>query len=394
MNVAHICISALLLLGSLSAETPGEWAGEAERLIRSGKPQEGLAALTKAAESPGASAQSEDRIGFLFAVLGRQSEATAHFEKSLSFNRDYAPAHYHLGVARWLAKDQKGGLPELEKAVRLSPSVFDYRFRLGSAYLEMGQYEKAVTELQEAVAIDKTQSAAWSALAQARNGYAALLIGTREPERAIEQSQKVLAHDPANDTAQMNIGYAYLKMGEFNKAEKAYRTATANDPKSPAAHYDLAISLKMQDQLESAQKELQEAIRLDPSLAEAHYTLGITYWQSGDFAATVREMKAALAIRANYAEAHYMLGIVLKQTGDLDGALTELKEAIRLDPTTPGPFNTLGQILRIKGDKQGSEEAFAAGARLKREKEGELANSLEQGMRGGTFPKPLTAPAR
>ena len=72
-----------------------------------------------------------------------------------------------------------------------------------------------------------------------------------------------------------------------------------------------------------------------------------------------------------------MLGIVLKQTGDLDGALAELKEAIRLDPTTPGPFNTLGQILRIKGDKQGSEEAFAAGARLKREKEGELANSLE-----------------
>ena len=105
-------------------------------------------------------------------------------------------------------------------------------------------------------------------------------------------------------------------------------------------------------------------------------------------------MKAALAIRADYAEAHYMLGIVLKQTGDLDGALTELKEAIRLDPTTPGPFNTLGQILRIKGDKQGSEEAFAAGARLKREKEGELANSLEQGMRGGTFPKPLTGPAR
>jgi Flp pilus assembly protein TadD len=150
----------------------------------------------------------------------------------------------------------------------------------------------------------------------------------------------------------------------------------------------------MQDQLESAQKELQEAIRLDPSLAEAHYTLGITYWQSGDFAATIREMKAALAVRADYAEAHYMLGIVLKQTGDLDGALAQLKEAIHLDPTTPGPFNTLGQILRIKGDKQGSEEAFATGARLKREKEGQLANSLEQGMRGGTFPKPLTGPAR
>ena len=212
---------------------------------------------------------------------------------------------------------------------------------------------------------------------------------------AIGQSQKVLAHDPANDTAQMNIGYAYLKMGEFNKAEKAYRTAATNDPKiaRPLTTTWLSRS-RCKIDWNPHRKNCRKPSGSIRPLREAHYTLGITYWQSGDFAATVREMKAALAIRADYAEAHYMLGIVLKQTGDLDGALAELKEAIRLDPTTPGPFNTLGQILRIKGDKQGSEEAFAAGARLKREKEGELANSLEQGMRGGTFPKPLTGPAR
>jgi superkiller protein 3 len=286
---------------------PADWAVEAERLIRSGNTQEGLAALARAAEQPGGSAESEDHIGFLFAVLGRQSEAAAHFEKSLSSNPGYAPAHYHLGVARWLANDNDGGLPELENAVRLAPSVFDYRFRLGSAYLAISRFEPATTELQETVVIDKTQAAAWNALGQARNGY-----------------------------------------------------ATASDPKSPAAHYDLAIALKMQDRLKPAQKELREAIRLDSSLAEAHY----------------------------------MLGIVLKQTGDLDAALPELKKAIRLDPSTPGPFNTLGQILRIKGDKQASEEAFATGARLRREKEGQLANALEQRMRGGSFPKPLSGPLR
>jgi tetratricopeptide (TPR) repeat protein len=74
--------------------------------------------------------------------------------------------------------------------------------------------------------------------------------------------------------------------------------------------------------------------------------------------------------------AHYMLGIALKQSGDLDGALTELKESVRLDPTTPGPYNTMGQILRTKGDKQASEEAFQTGARLKREKESELAERM------------------
>ncbi|MBV9224570.1 MAG: tetratricopeptide repeat protein, partial [Acidobacteriaceae bacterium] len=122
-----------------------------------------------------------------------------------------------------------------------------------------------------------------------------------------------------------------------------------------------------------------------------HYTLGITDWQAGDFRGTIEQMRAALSIRPDYAEAHYMLGIALKQSGDLDGAIPELREAIRLDPSTPGPYNTLGQILRIKGDLEGSKEAFATGARLKREKESQLANTLEQGMRGGTMPTPLPA---
>ncbi len=226
-----------------------------------------------------------------------------------------------------------------------------------------------------------------------RNTYAGLLVQTRQPGPAIAESQKVLARkgstDIARADAQMTIGYAYLKTGEFEKAEAAYRAAVALDPKSPAAHYNLAIALKMKDQIEASQAEFHKVIELDPKLAEAHYSLGTANWQLGDFPAAIAEMKAALALRPDYAEAHYMLGITLKQNGDLDAAIPELREAIRLDPTTPGPFNTLGQILRIKGDKAGSDEMFATGARLKKEKDAELANSLEQGMRGGMMPKPM-----
>jgi cytochrome c-type biogenesis protein CcmH/NrfG len=70
--------------------------------------------------------------------------------------------------------------------------------------------------------------------------------------------------------------------------------------------------------------------------------------------------------------------------------MAELKESIRLNPNTPGPFNTIGQILRQKGDLEGSKQAFSTGARLNEEKNAQLANSLEQGMRGGIAPKPLS----
>jgi tetratricopeptide (TPR) repeat protein len=412
--------AALFLAVCLTAQTPPELADKAEILIRAGKTQDALAVLEQAAKAPGATAESEDRLGFLLAVLGQNPDALQHFLKAISLNTDFAPAHYHLGVALFLAKDYNRGLPELEAAAKLSPATFDYRYRLGCGYLEMNLLDEAIAELKQAIAIDASKAEVWSQFGLAlrrkgdlaaavdayahavqiapqddsmRNSYAALLVQTRQPDRAIEESQIVLARQDSNavarSNAQLNIGYAYLKTGEFDKSEQAYRAAISLDPKSVAAHYNLAIALKMKDQIEASQVEFQKSLELDPTLAEGHYSLGIAKWQLGDFPAAIAQMKAAIAIRPDYPEAHYMLAITLKQGGDLDAAIPELREAIRLDPTTPGPYNALGQIFRIKGDKAASDEAFAKGARIKREKDAELTNNLEQGMRGGVFPKPL-----
>lgn len=387
LKAVSICIAALALCASAVGDTPAALADQAEQLIKQQNIPGALDALAKAAEASPQSAESEDRIGFLYAVAQYTSDAIAHFQKSIALDPGYAPAHFHLGIALWNMNDAERGTAELKEAVKLAPAVFDYQYRLGSAYEKLGDLANAADAYQHASEADPTNDTI-------RNKYAFLLIQTRQPERGIEESRKVLAHKPNDTSALMNIGYAYLKTGDFDGAEKIYRQTLTIDPNLPAAHYDLALSLKMKDQIEPAQKEFEEAIRLDPKLAQAHYSLGITYWQLGDFPATMKEMRAAIAVTPDYAEAHYMLGIVLKQSGDLDGAIPELKEAIRLDPSTPGPYNTLGQIYRIKGDKQDSEEAFATGARLKRDKESQLANTLEQGMRGGEVMKPLSGEPR
>lgn len=394
MKAVFICVAALVCSVSTRADTPSALADQAEQLIRQGSAQEALSVLAKAADASPASAQSEDRIGFLYAVLQHSAEAIDHFQKSIALDSTYAAAHFHLGIALWNQNETDRGTAELEEAAKLAPDVADYRVRLSAAYEKLGRALQtkgdlagAVAQLQRAIDTDPNNDIT-------RNEYAFLLIETRQPDRGIAEAQTVLAHKPNDTNALMNIGYAYLKTGDFAGAEKTYRQALTIDPKLPAAHYDLALALKMQDQLEAAQKEFAETIRLDPNLAQAHYSLGITYWQLGDFPTTMKEMRAAIAVAPDYAEAHYMLGIVLKQTGQLDEAISELKEAIRLDPNTPGPFNTLGQILRLKGDKAGSQEAFATGARLKREKESQLASALDQGMRGGETLKPLGAEPR
>jgi protein O-GlcNAc transferase len=409
---------AFLLAVPMTAQTTSiDLANKAEILIRDGHTQEGRALLQQAAAAPGRSAQSEDKIGFLLAVLGESAGAHEHFKQAISIDPGYAPAHYHLGAADWLADEKQEAIRELEIAVHLKPATSEYRYRLGIAYLNLSDFDKASDELKQATNLDGAGEPAWRSLAQAlqakgdlltaisayqralqlkdddddaRNELSALLVETRQPGRGIEEANRVLKHDPHNFSAQMNLGYAYLKTGDYAKAEAAYQGAVQSNQTSAAPHYDLGIALKMQDQLDAARGEFRKAVALDPKLAEAQYSIGIIDWQSGDFPAMVSAMKAAIAMRPDYAQAHYMLGIALKETGSFDEAIAELREAIQLDPSTPGPFNTLGQILRRKGDQRGSAEAFATGARLKKEKDSDLANNLDQGMRGGETPKPIS----
>ncbi len=382
-------IIALPILAALTlacfagqADTPAALADQAEQSIRGGDTAAAAELLQKASAAPGATAESEDRIGFLYAVMQQQDLAVAHFEQAIKIKGDYATAHYHLGVALWNADQHPRGLTELQAAAQLDPKNFDYQFRLGSAYQRTGDLAGAVDSFGKAVAIDPANDSV-------RNTYAFLLIDTRQADRGIEESRRVLEHNSKDTSALMNIGYAYLKKGEFDSAEKSYREVLAIEATSAAAHYDLGIALKSEDQLEAAKKEFAEAIRLDPSLAQAHYSLGIADWQLADIAGLADEMRAAIKVSPDYPEAHYMLGIALKETGDLDGALAELRESVRLDPSTPGPYNTMGQILRIKGDKEGSQQAFATGAQLAKAKDAQLANTLEQGMRGGEMMKPI-----
>src|SRR5689334_11301854 len=102
---------------------------DAEALKARGDAAGALAVLEKIQPK---TARVEDETGFLLAVLNRGPEARAAFERAIALDPKFAPAHYHLGVAYWLAQDPTRAIAELEAAVSIDPKSFDYRFYLGS----------------------------------------------------------------------------------------------------------------------------------------------------------------------------------------------------------------------------------------------------------------------
>ena len=296
-----LLIALCCFVRPLAADIAGTLASKAETQARAGDSAGALNLLAQASQAKPISAESEDEIGFLYTALGKSDEGIQHFRRAIAKNPSLAAAHYHLGVILWLGGVHVAATSELADAVRLAPDVFDYRFRLGAAYVEAGNYDDAVPVLQKATEFNSKSAEAWNSLGQALQGkhdlepavdaykkavdlqpandqfrvaYAASLTETRQADRAIAELRQILAHAPKDEFALVSLGYAQLKKGSFDEAAREFRTVLAANPNSVAAHYDLGIALKMKDQIEAAQKEFAEVIRLDPEMPEARYTLG------------------------------------------------------------------------------------------------------------------------
>src|SRR5450759_1450419 len=127
----RLSLVACLPLIVLAAASLKEVESRALALKSKGDAAGALAAYEEAAALDPKSARYRDEIGFLLAVLNRPGEEIEHFKRSLSLDPRFAPAHYHLGVALWLAEDRLGSIPELRAAAGLDPNNAAYRARLG-----------------------------------------------------------------------------------------------------------------------------------------------------------------------------------------------------------------------------------------------------------------------
>jgi tetratricopeptide (TPR) repeat protein len=378
-----------LAVALVAADMTG-WRARVDALKAKGDAQGALSVLATVPQS----ADAEDEIGFLLAVIGKRAEAVSRFETALRLDPNHAPAAFHLGVALWLGGEREAALPYLRKAAEMSPGTFDYRLRYAQALEELGSPADAMKEYDAVTKLRPEDGAVWyrlglaaqragnretaarayrSALktepsnADARNNLGFVLVELGQADAGMAEFHAVLKRDPKNFAAMGNVGFALLQKGEVAKAVEQFKAALAANPRSRPMHYNLGLAYKQQDSLELAKQHLTRALELDPDLVEAHYTLGITHWQAGEFAEAAAQMRAATEKRPAYAEAWTMLGTVLKQQGKSDDAFTAYRKRSAWTIARQGPYTLDRSDPARKGRPRSEQEGPCRGCRSKGE---------------------------
>ena len=221
-------------------------------------------------------------------------------------------AHYNLGIAYLEAGQYNRAIPEFEAAIKLDANFTGAHCALCRAYLEQDELEKASTAVTEALKLDATHQPAMllcNTITQAYYDTGRQQLDAGRYADAVPTFQKALTLDA-------DLGRSAEVSGTENKHIHAHLGAAY-------------IGLKAYQEAIDA---LQKAIALDADLVDAHYNLGYAYVEQGNPDKAVPHFERAIAIAPNLKRAHYNLARAHRESGNLEAATYAITETRRLDP--------------------------------------------------------------
>lgn len=221
-------------------------------------------------------------------------------------------AHYNLGIAYLEAGQYDRAIREFEAAIKLDADFIEAHCALCRAYLEQDELEKASTAVTAALKLDATHQPALllcDTIIHAYYDTGKEHLNAERYTEAVSTFQNALTLDADlgrnSQVSDIESKHIYVHLGAVYIGLKAYQEAI---------------------------KALQNAIALDADLVDAHYNLGHAYVEQGHHDEAIPHLERAITIAPNFKRAHYNLARAYRESGNLEAATHALTETLRLDP--------------------------------------------------------------
>ncbi|MCG9133115.1 tetratricopeptide repeat protein [Candidatus Poribacteria bacterium] len=274
-------------------------------------------------------------------------------------------AHYNLGIAYLEAGQYNRAVPEFEAAIKLDPNFISAHCALCRAYLEQNALESAESAITTALKLDASHQPAlllYGTITEAYRNRGKAYLDDKSYTEAVAAFQKAITLDAASDNAEasdseqthvyVHLGAAYIGLKAYQEAIAALQHVIAQDADLVDAHYNLGYAYVEQGAYDEAIPHLERAIAIAPHLKRAHYNLARAYRESGNLEAATNAITETLRLDANYQpaheladtikQAHYNSGITHLNNERYSAAVTAFQNAITLDADFVSSHYNLG----------------------------------------------------
>lgn len=199
-------------------------------------------------------------------------------------------AYYNWGLAM-MGKSPRESIAKAFKFAQkaLSLDEFDSRTHalLGSVYLLMRQYEKAIAAGERSVALNPNGAMVHGLLGNT-------LSFADRPDEAIAHLKQGIRLNPFPAYWYfLHLGRCYRQKGQYEEALTAYKKALQRAPDALATHVGLTGIYILLDRQEEARAAAKKVLELDPNFSVEHATKAWPYKNQADLKLLVDALRKA-----------------------------------------------------------------------------------------------------
>jgi len=200
-------------------------------------------------------------------------------------------------------------------------------FEQGVAQHRAGQVVNAERLYREVLEADRNHE-------QASFLVAAIAIESDRSREAVPVLERLTALYPTNANYFANLGEAYRRLRDYERAAGALARAVSLNPELPQAHFNLGLVTRALGEVTLAIQAFERASELKPDNAQIQYGLARALSDSGEHARAVGHFQCALVLNPNASDALADYAICLRKLRRFEGALRAANRALELDPNS------------------------------------------------------------
>jgi len=304
---------------------------------------EGLKYFNQAIESDPSFAPAYREKAELLYRAGRFNQAIESYEKYLELNNSCRVQQRYASFI-FLTNDYAKAVAEIERALPCNPdNLILYRL-LGYGYYELGDYERAMKNLDRYFDMATTKDK--SIISGADLGYQGkLLVKLGREEEGIERIAEAIRQDTSYLDGYSEIATIYSKLKNYEKAAEWYaRKLEASAEKNPLDYYFLGQSRYFAKQYEAADHAFEQAAERYPDSwfwrAKSHNRMDDQENPAGIarpfYEIAIQKVgndpKSIEANKKNLVEAYSYLGIIHGRDDRYDCSRAAWIKVLELDP--------------------------------------------------------------
>ena len=264
-------------------------------------------------------------------------------EKVVARNPEYKGAHFNLGMALTAQRDLSRAMEQFREEEKVSPKDPRAYQVIATYAMQTGKTEEAIQECRKLVKVDPQNRTAASTLA-------GLLYGAEKYQDAADVLEAAVKTAPDSAGLLLQLGDAYVKIGQGDKAVASYRQAIEQKNDDPMSLNNAAYALAdnrlnldmarqygekalqiLEEQAQGSESSDTVGLRTTFYLSMLWDTLGWVYFQQGDVKRAEPFVNAAWLLGEDRLVAEH-LGEIYEKEGNKQQAAHAYEFALAASP--------------------------------------------------------------